>query len=219
MSVSITNTDANVSGKTVVIAENAQTVTGLQTFDRDPNPPFAVSANSAVVTNLDADKLDGQEGTSYFRTDAISSNSVQPRAGVYNNTTQSINDATNTALTFNTEDFDVGTMHDTGSNTSRLTIPASAGGLYWVDANATFATNATGYRQLFIRKNGTTNVLSGVINLGNATTVTQVNCSGLVVLAAADYLEVMAFQSSGGALNVGSATREFSAQFQIVKLW
>lgn len=219
MSISVLNTDAGLSGKTIVNLEDGQTVTGLKTFDRDPNPPFAVSSGSAVVTNLDADKLDGQEGSSYFRTDAVSSNSVQPRAGVYNNTTQSINDSTNTALTFNTEDFDVGAMHDTGSNTSRLTIPASAGGLYWVNANTTFASNATGYRHLFIRKNGTTNVLTGALNLGNATTVTMINCSGILVLSAGDYLEIMAFQSSGGALNVGSATREFSSQFQIVKLW
>jgi hypothetical protein len=61
MSVSVTNTDAQVSGKTLVIAENAQTVSGLQTFDRDPSAPFAVSSNSAVVTNLDADKVDGAD--------------------------------------------------------------------------------------------------------------------------------------------------------------
>lgn len=36
-----------------------QTITGLKTFDRDPAAPFAVTAGSAVVTNLDADFLDG----------------------------------------------------------------------------------------------------------------------------------------------------------------
>lgn len=72
MSVSITNTDANVSGKTLVIAENAQTITGLQTFDRDPSAPFAVSASSAVVTNLDADKWDGKNYTDGSWTPALS---------------------------------------------------------------------------------------------------------------------------------------------------
>lgn len=42
------------------------TQTGLITFDRDPSAPFAVTASSAVVTNLDADLLDGQHG-SYYR--------------------------------------------------------------------------------------------------------------------------------------------------------
>lgn len=40
------------------------TQTGLITFDRDPSAPFAVTAASAKVTNLDADKLDGQDWTS-----------------------------------------------------------------------------------------------------------------------------------------------------------
>lgn len=41
------------------------TQTGLITFDRDPLAPFAVTASSAVVPNLDADKLDGEEGSAY----------------------------------------------------------------------------------------------------------------------------------------------------------
>lgn len=64
--VSVLNTDANLSAKTVVLAEGATTQTGLITFDRDPSAPFAVSASSAVVTNLDADKLDGAEGSTYY---------------------------------------------------------------------------------------------------------------------------------------------------------
>lgn len=61
--VSILNTTSNVSGKTLLTAENAYTITGLFTYDRDPNPPFAVAANSAVVPNLDADKVDGYQAT------------------------------------------------------------------------------------------------------------------------------------------------------------
>lgn len=45
--------------------DSAETVTGLWTFDRDPNAPFAVSASSAVVPNLDADKLDGNEASAF----------------------------------------------------------------------------------------------------------------------------------------------------------
>jgi hypothetical protein len=41
------------------------TQTGLVTFDRDPGPPFAVTAGSATVANLDADKLDGESGAAY----------------------------------------------------------------------------------------------------------------------------------------------------------
>lgn len=79
MSVAVLNTNANVSGKTLLLAENADTITGLKTFDRDPSAPFAVSASSAVVANLDADKLDGQEGT-YYRTAANDINEFVPIA-------------------------------------------------------------------------------------------------------------------------------------------
>lgn len=60
MSVTLLNTNASLSGKTVVTAEGADTITGLKTFTRNPSAPFAVSGSSAVVPNLDADKLDGR---------------------------------------------------------------------------------------------------------------------------------------------------------------
>ena len=41
------------------------TQTGLITFDRDPSAPFAVVSGSAVVANLDADKLDGIDSTGF----------------------------------------------------------------------------------------------------------------------------------------------------------
>jgi len=59
MSISVLNTDAGLSGKTLLTAETAQTVTAAKTFDLDPNPPFVVTSGSAVVPNLDADKVDG----------------------------------------------------------------------------------------------------------------------------------------------------------------
>lgn len=65
MSISVLNTDVGLSGKTLLNAESAQTITGAKTFDLDPSPPFIVASGSAVVTNLDADKLDGSEGSSY----------------------------------------------------------------------------------------------------------------------------------------------------------
>lgn len=59
MAISVLNTDAGLSGKTIVNAEDAQTITGAKNFDRDPSAPFTVTANSAMVSNLDAEKLGG----------------------------------------------------------------------------------------------------------------------------------------------------------------
>lgn len=54
----------------------AETITSLFTFDRDPSPPFAVTAGSAAVANLDADKLDGQEGSFYRDADNLNAGTV-----------------------------------------------------------------------------------------------------------------------------------------------
>ena len=64
--IQVANTDADLSGNTVVTEENASTITGLHTFSRSTNAPFACISGAAVVTYLDADKLDGQEGVYYL---------------------------------------------------------------------------------------------------------------------------------------------------------
>lgn len=60
--VTIANTDANLSGQTVVLAGKDQTITGLQSFSRGASAPFAVNSGAGVVTNLNADLIDGQNG-------------------------------------------------------------------------------------------------------------------------------------------------------------
>lgn len=66
MSVSITNTDATLTGKTLAILERDQTITGAWTFNRGASAPFIVPSGAAVVSNLDADKLDGVEGLAFL---------------------------------------------------------------------------------------------------------------------------------------------------------
>ena len=61
MAVTLLNSAADLSGKTVMVLETAETITALKTFDRDPSAPFAVTSGSAKVSNLDADKVDGYE--------------------------------------------------------------------------------------------------------------------------------------------------------------
>lgn len=59
--VSVANTDAALASKTVDLLESDQTITGLKTFSRGSNVPFAVAAASLKVTNLSADKWDDQD--------------------------------------------------------------------------------------------------------------------------------------------------------------
>jgi len=61
----VTNTTGELNARTILLAELAQTISGAKTFDRGGSAPFIVNSGAAKVANLDADKLDGQEG-SYF---------------------------------------------------------------------------------------------------------------------------------------------------------
>ncbi len=63
MSVTVANTTANLSGAELLKKDGTHTITGSMTFDRDPSAPFVVTSGSAVVTNLDADKVDGYEAS------------------------------------------------------------------------------------------------------------------------------------------------------------
>lgn len=63
--VPVQNTSAGVTGKTLALLEGSQTITGSKTFDLGASPPFVCVSGAAKVPNLDADKLDGEEGTDY----------------------------------------------------------------------------------------------------------------------------------------------------------
>lgn len=280
MSVSIANTTSQVSGKTVVIAEGDTTVTGLHTFSRSTSAPFAVNAGAGNVANLDADKLDGQEGAYYTSASNLASGTVpdarmsgatfkagdgtvsapsltfanetdcglykegtnaiaaatngvkalgidstqfidsptQPRCSAYSNATQSVSNNSATALTLNAEDFDIGTMHDNATNNTRLTVPTGGDGLYAIIGQTNFENASDYYAELRLRVNGTTEI---AYSSGRANTSMNVHLQvqALYTLAAADYVELLAFQLSGSARNVGNAARAQASALQLVKLW
>ena len=66
-------------------------------------------------------------------------------ARVYNNADLTIPTASWTNLTFNSEDFDTDTIHDTSTNTDRLICKTA--GVYLAVFNARFDANAAGERQ------------------------------------------------------------------------
>jgi hypothetical protein len=63
--ISVANSSAQLTGKTLVTLEDEQNITSLKRFNRSPSAPFEVQSGSAAVANLDADKLDGQQGSDY----------------------------------------------------------------------------------------------------------------------------------------------------------
>jgi hypothetical protein len=140
---------------------------------------------------------------------------TNPRAHVYHNANQSIPDSTYTALALNQERTDIdgvsNTQHDNSTNNSRLTCRVA--GDYNASANLLYASNSTGFRLAYIRKNGTTDVAIVMANaVVGASTALIVTTPGPITLAVGDYLQVIVWQNSGGALNV-DAGGEFSPEF------
>jgi hypothetical protein len=120
--------------------------------------------------------------------------------------------ANNSATFFapTTEVYDVGNLHDNSTNPSHFTVPTGGDVGAWVlSGSVSFANNATGYRSVGIYKNGA---------LTDAVAVVQAVTSGVLTAVAVvfvdsvpavnDYYELLATQTSGGAL---STTGTFTA--------
>lgn len=114
-------------------------------------------------------------------------------------TTQTIATSTYTALTFNSELFDTNNFHDNSTNTSRLT--ATFAGKYQINHSNQWGLNAAGQRAAAIYKNGSTFAYFPSI-LGSAGIYVGNTISYVVDLAVNDYIEIFAYQTSGGNLVV-----------------
>lgn len=119
------------------------------------------------------------------------------KAQASNSVTQSIPDTTETALTFNTEDYDTDTMY-AGASPTRLTINTS--GDFRIEANATFDTNIVGDYYILIKKNGTTTVAQSATI--SAEESSNISISTSAALLDTDYIEIYVAQTSGGNLNI-----------------
>ena len=123
------------------------------------------------------------------------------------------------AVGFDAESWDTDTMHSTASNTSRLV--ATTSGLYVLEAQIAFAANATGVRSIDVRKNAAGNPASGsLVYSARASAVsgvvTTVTADVDVQMAAGDYLEIFAAQTSGASLNSSAGQNVTFAQMRWV---
>jgi hypothetical protein len=100
------------------------------------------------------------------------------------------------------EDYDNDVMHDTVTNNSRVTIKHA--GAYYIFAEVAYTGNATGVRRADIQLNGASTSIAFAQQAAAASTTT-VGCAGFATFAVNDYIEVFAFQNSGGALTFTAA--------------
>lgn len=125
----ISNNASDMANHIVMVADSGtpRTVTNLFTFDRDPSAPFAVSASSAKVTNLDADLLDGQTG-SYYQTATNLTSGTIPQARMGSGTFTVVSSST----TSNQNNWAPGIVGNTvifWSGAGDITVTGFAGGV------------------------------------------------------------------------------------------
>lgn len=116
--------------------------------------------------------------------------------------TQTLTTGVYGAVTMTTEDFDSHSGHSTSSNTSRYTVQTGWAGIYQLSGGVAFAANATGTRGSRWSKNGTALSASSTqfANTGAGTACRIPADTISVDLAVGDYVELEAFQDSGGNL-------------------
>lgn len=201
--------------------------TGLASGTSGGIPYFSAGTTIASSAALGANAivLGGGAGTTPATNANVTINSsnqlgstTQNRCIAFHNTTQSINNGTETVLNMNSEDVDVGTMHDNATNNSRCTIPTGGDGFYEVCGRVHFTSNATGDRMVRVFKNGASFRFLSRINT-NGTDDTHTGGCVFMTLVATDYIEITGFQASGGSLSVGTATRSGSNEISVVRLW
>ncbi|WP_050778015.1 hypothetical protein [Micromonospora sp. ATCC 39149] len=177
--------------------------------------PAVPETKSAWTNNVDA--LDSTNLNAYLR-DPIRFLMDRPAAMLRQTAAQSIpTGGSFTPVTFGSEVFDddpdgVG-GHSTSSNTSRYTVRYP--GIYLLGGGCGFAVSATGVRGVAWLLNGAVIDGSDVMlqAVTTASTSTRVPARQITVsLAEGDYVELGAFQTSGGALNTvtGSAAASMS---------
>ncbi len=123
-----------------------------------------------------------------------------------------------TAVTFPTgsatEAWDTDAFHSLSTNTSRLTIPTGLGGRYLLTGCAVWDSNTTGNRALTFYKGGSTPV-------GVQTTITansegsMISIAAEVALAAGEYVEMKAYQSSGANRDLKYYAADHSISFSL----
>jgi len=124
-------------------------------------------------------------------------------------TTQSIANNTFTALNMDTEEEDTDGFHSLVSDTSRVTIPAGLGGMYFASSGTSFTASSGGIqRQIYLRKNGTAYTYANILDAAEATTHAPV-VTALFKLVPGDYIEAVVYQDSGGNLNAGANSASY----------
>lgn len=128
-------------------------------------------------------------------------------ARVFRTSSTNINHDTWTAIPFDNESFDTDLFHSNSTDPSRITIPAGLAGKYLAIGLVAWEANTTGHRYSAFAKNGSRiiNIPIGLASLFDTHGAGFV-ISDLIDLNSGDFVELHAYQDSGGTLTVRSGT-------------
>jgi hypothetical protein len=195
-----TNADAATQKATLTTKGDIYAASAASTPAR-----LAVGTNGQVLT------ADSTASTGVKWATPASGGTTFVGASLYKTGNQSITTATTTTITWDAELFDTNAFHDNSTNNSRITIPAGYAGKYLVTSTISWGSSATGYRIAEIYKNGAT---ANFTWSGAMQGYYVVGLTSILNLAVSDYLEIKAYQNSGGNLNAAGGAAESYFQIQ-----
>lgn len=114
---------------------------------------------------------------------------------------QGINDATDTIINWDAEDWDSG-FWSLSPAPGKVTVPAGAGGLYLVICAGKYDADADGSRGLWLTKNGSGSYSRDNKASAGAAWDTTVKSIDLFDLSAGDYLQALTRHSANNNLNI-----------------
>lgn len=134
---------------------------------------------------------------------------AMPRCSAARGSPQSLGSGTVTAVAWTAETgIDPDNIHDNATNPSRMTIPAGLAGLWRFEYFVDFAIATGGYRYVWLSIDSITTTRYGASGAPSVDTThgTYLNGSAELILNAGQYVETIAIQDCGSALNVCSVT-------------
>lgn len=168
------------------------------TIDLATNDVLTETIYDKILSNLK--HLGGTVGTEWAR--VYDSNGVVIPSGAW------------TSLTYNNERWDTNALHDTGSNTSRLTCRTA--GVHLIAGSVQIDSAAASSRGLRIRLGGSTVIAARFASAAN-TSITMMSIATLYFLSVNDYVELQAYQDSGSSINA-SFQANFGPEFMMINL-
>jgi hypothetical protein len=201
------------AGGLSVSPASPQSVVATTDFATTPTTDFTITRDTqggtprhVEFTGTSVGYVDGTNGVD------VQSNSTRNRCRLKRSGVLSVSTGTNTAVGFDTEDYDVGSLHDTVTNNSRVIIPTGGGGVPWLFGGiADWANNTdTTRRKVSIWKNGSL-LFDGALITAVSGDSTVTSCFWVDVPADADYYEMVVWHNAAGSVNLAIGSTRFTA--------